>query len=78
MKLVDYLKKLPPGGHAVVRTTRGAFYVVILERTCATEYSRKFFLEVIKKYKNAVVLDAEKCIYAVIYSCEDYPFLCTQ
>lgn len=75
MKLVDYLKNLPPGGH-VVRTMRGTLYVVIRERTCETEYSRNFFLKVIKKYKNAIVIDAEKCRYALIYRCEDYPALC--
>ena len=75
MKLIDYLKNMPPNGY-VVKTTRGTFYVVIRERTCETEYSRKFFLKVIKKYKNAIVLDIEKCRYALVYKCEDYPVLC--
>ena len=78
MKLIDYVKTLADGGY-LLKTAHGYVYVVVRTRECETEYSRKFFLKVIKKYKHAIVIDtaAEKrCRYGLIYRCEDYPGLC--
>jgi hypothetical protein len=75
MKLIDYVKTLADGGY-LLKTAHGYVYVVVRTRECETEYSRKFFLKVIKKHKHAIVIDAEKCRYGLIYRCEDYPGLC--
>lgn len=75
MKLVDYIKTLADGDY-LLKTTRGYVYVAVRTHECMTNYSRQLFQKAIRKYKHAVVIDAEECRYAMVYDCAEYSELC--